>query len=153
MKVGKPMKKMGMIGLAISITLAICLTGCFSGKKVNLGERYDSDKISQWISFADSDEFGVSLDSYFKDASETQFVIHEETAIAIAEAVIKEIYPSDGYKVVKLSSYEKALYYKAENCWEVWLRKKPSRLGAILVYIDVNSGAIKAIVPLSAFGY
>ena len=148
------MKNKMLIALIISIILMMCLTSCFRNvsKNVDLGERYDSDKIGQWVGYANTDEFGELLENYFKDASETQFAVHEETAIAIAEAVIKEIYPDEGYHVVRMSSYQKAIYYEAENCWEVWLRKRPSRLGAILVYVDVNIAAVRAIIPQNAFG-
>jgi hypothetical protein len=155
------MKKRILIILAALITLTICLTGCFNKadpKKVDLGERYDSDKIVKFspdATYTDNyqEKFGEVYESYLEAASETQFVVHENTAIAIAEAVIKEIYPDEIYQIINLSSYPKALYYEAGNCWEVWLftGNSPKPIDAIRVYVDVNSGAVNAIIPSTEF--
>lgn len=152
------MKKRILIVLLVS-TLAICLTGCFNKadpEKVELGERYDSDKVvmfSPGSTYNDNyqDEIHKVYERYLKTASETQFVVHEKTAIAIAEAVIKEIYPDEDYQVLNLPTYPKALYYEAENCWEVWLYIRSSRNRHVAVYIDVDSGAVKAIIPETEF--
>ena len=79
------------------------------------------------------------------------FMRIQHTAIAIAEAVIKEIYPDEVYQVINVSSYPKALYYEAENCWEVWLYLANSRLNAKKVYVDINTGAVRAIIPSTEF--
>jgi len=153
------MKKI-MIVLAASLTFVMCLTSCFSEqdnpKKVELGERYDSDKVvkfSPGSTYIDNyqDELHKVYERYLKDASETQFVVHEKTAIAIAEAVIKEIYPDEDYQVLYLPTYPKALYYETENCWEVWLYIRSSRDRPVAVYVDVNTGAVKAIIPADEF--
>lgn len=167
MKVRKPIKKLIMIVLAVSITLAICLTGCFNKtnpEKVDLGERYDSDKIlvrDDGISF-DKDSFVELFDKYNKATSETEFVVHENTAIAIAEAVMRELYPDDNYGVVHYPTYYRPLYSKVENCWEVWLHRNalftksisesdPKTDKVMFVYVDVHTGAVKAIIPADEF--
>ena len=129
------MKERTLIVLVALITLVNCLTGCFNKanfQKVDLGERYDSDKVvmfSHGSTYNDNyqDELHRVYEQYLKAASETQFVVHEKTAIAIAEAAIKEIYPDEDYQVLNLPTYPKALYYEAENCWEVWLYVRSSR--------------------------
>jgi predicted small secreted protein len=170
------MKKRKLIVLLVLITLAISLTGCnmisLTGcnivrdelKKAGLGERYDSDKIfvSEEGSIGHTDRLAELFDKYGKAASETEFVVHENTAIAIAEAVMKELYPDDNYGVVYLPTYFRPFYYKAENCWEVWLHRNALNTGRIstsdpktdkvmLVYVEVNTGAVKAIIPADEF--
>jgi hypothetical protein len=167
MEVRKPMKKMILLVLAVSITLAIYFTGCFIKKtdlkEVELGERYDSDKISVSEDYRSigKDRFAELFDKYSNAASEIQLVVHEETAIAIAEAVMRELYPDDYYGVGNLPPYFRSEYYKAENCWEVCLSKNgldPSlsyseliQAEVMLVYIDVDTGAVKAIIPAIEF--
>ena len=161
------MKKKKLIVLAALFTLAICLAGCFSEKadpkKVELGVRYDSDKInvSEEGMTIGKDRIAELFDQYSKATSEMEFVVHEKTAIAIAEAVMRELCPDDNYGVVYLPTYFQPLYYKAENCWEVQLHK--GALGITIstseqisaevmcVYVDVNSGAVKAIIPAEEF--
>lgn len=127
-----------------------------------MGERYDSDKIlvSEDGRTVGIERFAELFDQYSKNASETKFAVHEETAIAIAEAVMRELYPDDYYGVVRLPRYFRPLYYKAENCWEVWLHKnglnnlsqsEQIQAEVMLVYIDVNTGAVKAIIPADEF--
>jgi hypothetical protein len=140
----------------------ISLTGCNivrdELKKAGLGDRYDSDKIfvteDSWT--IGKARFAVLFDKYSKAASETQLVVHENTAIAIAEAVMRELYPDDNYGVIRLPTYFQPFYYKSENCWEVWLHKhglddlsysEQIRAEIMLVYIDVNTAAVKAIIP------
>jgi hypothetical protein len=161
------MKKMILIVMIVLITLAICFTGCFirksNLKEVELGERYDSDKIlvSEEGSIEHRNRLTEMFEKYSKTASEVQFVIHEETAIAIAEAVMRELYPDDNFGMGNLPPYFRSSYYKAENCWEVCLLKNgldPSlsyseliQAEAMYVYIDVNTGAVKAIIPATEF--
>jgi len=161
------MKKRILIGLAASITLAICLTGCFNKsdpKKVELGERYDSDRIlmSEDGRSVGEERFAELFDEYSKATSKTEFVVHENTAIAIAEAVMRELYPDDNYGVVLLPTYFRPLYYKAEKCWEVWLhnnalntrsisKSDPKTDKVMLVYVDVDSGAVRAVIPADEF--
>ena len=152
------MKKRVLAAVVLSTALAIYLTGCFNnGKNTELGERYDSDKVVKFPSGATYtnenylEEFHEEYERYHKTASSIQFVVHEKTAIAIAEAVIKEIYPDDDYQVVHLSSYPKALYYDAENFWEVWFFIDVDFMSAVRVCIDVDSGAVNAIIPSSEF--
>lgn len=161
----KTVKKL-LIVLAASCTLVICLTGCFNKqdnpKEVELGERYDSDKIlvSEDGRTVGIERFAELFDQYSKYTSEIKFAVHEETAIAIAEAVMRELYPDDYYGVVRLPRYFRPLYYKTENCWEVWLHKnglsnlsyrEQIQAEVMLVYIDVNTGAVKAIIPADEF--
>ena len=136
-----------------SITLAICLTVYFSEKdEPRLGERFDSDTVAMFspgsiINGNYLDKLHDVYERYCKAASDTQFVVHEKTAIAIAEAVIKEVYPDEDYQLLNVSTYKQAVYYEAENCWEVWLFTGVSSLSSMTVYIDVDNGAVKAIVP------
>ena len=62
---------------------------------MELGERYDSDKIivSEDVYTIGEDRLAEWFDKYSKAASETEFVVHENTAIAIAEAVMRELLP------------------------------------------------------------
>ena len=138
------------------ITLMLYLTGCFvprdKPKEAELGERYDSENVVMFSpggTYSDNveDELHEVYSRYLKSANETQFVVHEKTAIAIAEAIIKEIYPEQDYQVLYLPTYPKAVYYEAENCWQVWLYISSSRDRPVAVYIDINSGAVKAIIP------
>ena len=168
------MKKRTLIVLVVSITLVNCLIAFFivrdnfivrtAPKKVELGERYDSEKIlvSEDGSIEHKDRLTKLFDKYSKAASETKFVVHENTAIAIAEAVMSELYPDDNYGVVHLPTYFRPLYYKTENCWEVWLhnnalntrsisKTNPKTDKVMLVYVDVNTGAVKAIIPADEF--
>jgi hypothetical protein len=167
------MKKRTLIVLVASITLVNCFIAFFIVRddlfvragleKVELGERYDSDKIlvSEEIRTIGKKRFAEIFDEYSQAASETQFAVHEETAIAIAEAVMGELYPDDYYGVVRLPKYFQPFYYKAENRWEVPLHKNgldPSmsyseqiQAGVMLVYVDVNTGAVSAIIPADEF--
>ena len=164
MEVREPMKKRILIFIIASITLAICLTGCFNnGKKTELGERYDSNEIlvGEEVRTIGEERFAEIFDKYSKAAGETEFVIHESTAIVIAEAVMRELYPDDNYGVVYLPAYFRPLYYKAENCWEVQLHKgaldttlsTSEQISAevMCVYVDVSSGAVRAIIPAIEF--
>jgi hypothetical protein len=167
MEVRKPMKKKVLFVLVVSITLTICFTGCFIKKtgleEVELGERYDSDKISKSEDGLSIGEDGLAklFDKYSKTASETQFVVHENTAIAIAEAVMRDLYPDDNYGVVHLPINFRPLYYKVEDCWEVQLHKNGLDTSikfsernyddVMLVFVDVNTGAVKAIIPSVEF--
>ena len=160
------MKKKVLIVLAALITLAVCLAGCFSnGKQAGLGERYDSDKIAMFSSdgtYNDNypNEYRGVYESYHKAASETQFVIHQKTALEIALAVIKEAYPNETFELggpMNIPRYSPA-YYEAGDCWVVPLKNKdypkdynPEHVYWVGVYIDVNTGAVKAIIPQSAF--
>lgn len=158
------MKKSTLIILVVSITLVECLIAFFIVRGnlrkaelkegYNLGERYDSDKVVMYSprsTYNYQDQKHEIYERYRKAVSESQFVVHEETAIAIAEAIIKEIYPHEDYQVLNLPTYPKALYYKAENCWEVWLYIYSSRDKPIAVYVNVDSGAVKAIIPADEF--
>ena len=157
MEVRESMKKLIILIVCVaSIILAICMTVCLNEKdepqKTKLGERYDSEKVSMFSSGSIIngnylDELNVLYERYREAASGTQFVVHEKTAIAIAEAVVKEIYPDEYYKVLDMSSYPKAVYYEAKNCWEVWLYTGVSRRSSMTVYIDIDSGAVKSIIP------
>lgn len=102
------------------------------------------------------------FDKYSKAAGETEFVVHENTAIAIAEAVMRELYPDDNYGVVYLPTYFRPSYYEAENCWEVRLhnnaldtrsisKSDPKTDKVIKVYVDVNTAAVRAIIPADEF--
>lgn len=160
------MKKIIFIAFAASYALAIFLSVCFilrdDPKKVELGERYDSDKIfvSEDVYTIGKDRLAEWFGKYSKDASKAQFVVHEETAIAIAEAVMRELYPDDNYGVVRLPRYFRPLYYRAEKCWEVQLYKnglddlsykEQIQAEVMLVYVDVTNGAVKAIIPADEF--
>ena len=149
---------------AASITLAVLLIGCQKdGNKVDLGERYDSDIVhkSGETVMIGADRYAEIFYEYSKTASETEFVIHERTAITIAEAVMQELYPDDNYGAVYLPIYFRPTYYKKGNCWEVWLHKgalgktlstsEQNSADVMFVYIDVNSGAVKAIIPSFEF--
>jgi hypothetical protein len=160
------MKKRILIVLAASITLAIYLTGCFSnGKNAELGERYDSDKVVMFSPTVTDNEnyqekYSEVYENYLKTASETQFVIHQKTALEIALAVIKEIYPNETFQIggpMNMPRYGPA-FYEEGNCWVVTLKNKdypkdyyPEHLYWVGVYIDVNSGAVRAIIPQNAF--
>lgn len=160
------MKKRVIIVLAALITIVICLTSCDNnGENTELGERYDSDKI---IMFSPSgiyndnyqDKYGEVYENYLKATSGTQFVIHQKTALEIALAVIKEVYPNDTFLLggpMNMPRYGPA-YYEDGNCWVVTLKNKdypkeynPEHLYWVGIYIDVDSGAVKAIIPQSAF--
>ena len=82
------MKKKILIILAASITMVMCLTGCLNTKaeKAELGERYDSDKIlvREEITSFDKDCFAEVFNKYSIAISETEVVVHENTAIAVA---------------------------------------------------------------------
>ena len=111
------MKKRIWIVLAALIILAICLTGCFFIKeadpeKVELGERYDSGEIFviEEIRTIGGERVAELFDEYSEAISETELVVHENTAIAIAEAVMRELYPDDDYGVVYLPTYFRPLY-------------------------------------------
>ena len=171
------MKKKLWIVLIAIITLAIYLTSCFytpaDPKKTALGERYDSNEIAIYPMGEDDmlpgrpymasnqDRLAELFDKYSKAASEAEFVVHENTAIAIAEAVMFDLYPDDDYGVIYLPRYFRPLYYKAENCWEVWVHKnarnttlsinEQKSAEVIFVYVDVNSGAVRAIIPAEEF--
>ncbi len=168
------MKKRTLIVLIASIILVNCLIAFFIVRnaliveagleKVKLGERYDSDKIlvSEDGSIEYKDRLAELFNKYSKAASETQFVVHEETAIAIAEAIMRELYPDENYGVVHYPTYFRPLYSKAENCWEVWLHTNalytksisesdPKTDKVMFVYVDVNTGAVKAIIPADEF--
>jgi hypothetical protein len=167
MEVRKLMKKRILIILSSLVTLTICLTGCFIAsddiEKTGLGEKYDSDKIQvsgeSWT--IGKERVAELFNIYSKAANETEFVVHENTAIVIAEAVMRELYPDDNYGVVRLPIYFQPKYYKAVNCWEVWIHKNgldtsisfsdrnPDEI--MLVYVDVNTAAVKAIIPLNEF--
>jgi len=130
---------------------------------VGLGERYDSDNIivrDDGISF-NKDRVAEIFDEYNKATNETEFAVHENTAIAIATAVMGGLYPDDDYGIVYLPDYFRPVYYREENCWEVWLHKGARRTTlstselisaeVMFVYVDVNSGAVKAIIPRYEF--
>lgn len=148
-----------LIALNVIITLTICMAGSFfrnHDTRAELGERYDSDEVIKFSPdavYVDNyqDKYNEIYNIHCEAAREIQFVVHENTAIAIAEAVIKEIYPDEDYEIVGLSYYPKALYYELENCWEVWLFKDVKSKSAICIYIDVESGAVKAIIPADEF--
>ena len=150
------MKKRIMIVLAASITLAICLAGCFNnGEKAKLGERYDSEKLGRFDNngWASENYQGI-YDQVFEEAKETQFVIHQKTAVAIAEAVIKEVYPDEMFSLGAPLGLYGSLYYEKEDCWAIYLKNKDyhnAEVHAAYVFIDVNSGAIRAILPLNMF--
>lgn len=156
-----------LIILVASITLSICLAGCFNQradlKKVELGERYDNETINviEEIRTIGKNRCAELFDEYSKSASETEFVVHEKTAIAIAEAVMRELYPDDNYGVVYLPGYFQPAYYKEGNCWEVQLHKgafgtnlsTSEQISAevMCIYVDVNNGAVRAIIPSFEF--
>lgn len=160
------------------MVMAICLSGClpFAGwmnmltvpeeeEEYGLGERYDSDKVPVCEDTPDTtykDRLAWYFDQYSEAADEVEFVVHEATAIAIAEAVMNDLRPEDNFGMVDGPSYWRhCYYYIAENCWEVQLHKnaRTETLStdemrtneSFYVYIDVNSGAVRAIIPSSEF--
>jgi len=160
------MKKNIFVVLIASFTLAICLKGCINnGNNADFGERYDSDNVTLFSpdgtnNMKYQDEYGEIYESFLNSASEAQFVVHQKTALEIALAVIKEAYPNETFQLggpMNMPRYG-PVYYKEGGCWVVVLKNKdypkdynPEHLYWIGVYIDVNSGAVRAIIPQSEF--
>ena len=127
-----------------------------------LGERYDSEKIHEIHEGRTGGKELIAelFAEYSATISEDELVIHETTAIIIAEAVMRELYPDDNYGVITSPYYYQPNYYKEKNCWEVILHKNgrdesiyyTEKVGTeMLVYVDINNGAVRAIFPEELF--
>ena len=156
MEVRKLMRRKMLISIALSTILTMSIAACVRSttdrRKLDLGERYDSERVAMFSSGGTYpgnylEELHDAYERCLTTTNEMQLIIHEKTAIAIAEAVIKEIYPDKDYQVLYLPTYPKALYYEAENCWEVWLYISSSRSNPVTVYIGIDSGTVKSIIP------
>ena len=145
-----------IVSMLLVVSLLLVIGRSQNGRKAELGERYDSEKLDRfdnngWASETIQDFY----DQVFQEAKNHQFVIHQKTAVAIAEAVIKEAYPDDTFRLGAPLELYGALYYEKEDCWVVLLNNKDysnARVKAVYVYVDVNSGAVKAVIPLRSFG-
>ena len=156
------MKKGLLIFLTASITFIVSILLMVSvislvsrlqnNQKMDLGEPCNSDTVAMFLpdDFID-DDYYVVYERYAKEAGETQFVIHQKTAAGIALTVIKEVYPDETFMLGGPIHLYGPQYDKAIDCWMVPLRNKdyPNSEGLswVSVYIDVSSGAIKAIIP------
>ena len=159
--------KKSIISLFVTLTLAICMTSCFyldrTDPQLEMGERYDSDitRVSESGRSIGKIRFNELFQQYSEALSETEFVVHESTAVAIAIAVMRELYPNDTYVIDDMPRTHQN-YYKTEHCWEVWLlnesalnttlnTSEENSGSTMLVYVDINSGAVRAIIPASEF--
>ena len=110
----------------------------------DLGFRYDANDIRP---YRYKDPHG--LDSYYSRIQSMQLAAYERTAIAIAEAAAKEQYPDRNYHCITESLYLNTIeYYEECNCWVVWLFRSPEEVNPLLVFVDMKTGAVKAMVFL-----
>lgn len=132
------------------IILCIMTVGCHSQEKnknpeaVDLGARYDANDVPAYQYQYDDPSF---LDPYYNQIQNMQLAEYETTAIAIATAVANERYPDRNYHCITEFSYFNTIqYYEECNCWVVWLFRNPENINPLLVFVDVKTGMVKAMI-------